>query len=312
MQSIKVSVVIPYFNDSIVIDRTLNSVISQTYLPYEIIIVDDCSDDSLQLQKIIASYNFNIRYFRNTQNKNGAFSRNFGIQQAKSDVIALLDADDFWDENHLKFSLDALEKMNSDFVYSNYIKHKHKDIKVKVTNVNILKNKNDILFFSPPQTNSFVFKKRIFDEKKINFDEKLRRHQDWQFFIQAVNSNIKISYSDQYTSYYCVSNRPRMSRINYDSMFRFWAGKYFLFSPRPLKIYLLNIALNCRVDEGYDRLKSILEKYNLNNLIDDNKLFFFYMRKMNSKVFLKLVFYMLYSRKEFFLKLLKIIRGNLS
>ncbi|MEX5996077.1 glycosyltransferase [Providencia vermicola] len=73
-----VSVVIPYYNDSPVFERCLKSVVLQSLKPKEIIIIDDCSTDSEKLKVIINNYiildnNINILYFRNIENKNGAY-----------------------------------------------------------------------------------------------------------------------------------------------------------------------------------------------------------------------------------------------
>ncbi|WP_272673187.1 glycosyltransferase family 2 protein [Providencia sp. PROV031] len=77
------SIVIPYYNDSLVILKTLESISSQTVLPNEIVIIDDCSSDSLILETILNEFesnnNINIQYIRNIKNMNGAYSRNLGI-----------------------------------------------------------------------------------------------------------------------------------------------------------------------------------------------------------------------------------------
>src|SRR5690606_31934627 len=92
-----------------------------------------------------------------------------------------------------------------------------------------LSNKNNILFHQPPQTNSFFFLKKKLEANGVYFDERLRRHQDWQFLIEILNSDLKVSYLDAYNSYYCESLKPFSSRVNYDSIFVFWSEnrKYF-------------------------------------------------------------------------------------
>ena len=309
MELKEISVVIPYFNDSAVFKRALDSVISQTYSPKEIIIIDDCSEDSDKLKKIIATYNFNIRYYRNETNKNGAYSRNFGIRKANSNIIALLDADDFWSIDHLRLSVKALLEKDVDFVYSNYIRKTKIENKVKVTDLSVLKNKFDILFFSPPQTNSFVFKKNIFKKNNVYFDENLRSHQDWQFLITAIANNIKIEHSNQFTSYYCESVRSRVSRVNYDSMFKFWSVNRSLFNKKYLEKYLLNIATNCKIDQGYESLINLIDEYDLKWIVNHNKVFFFLLKFLSSDNLLKFIYYSFYCRSKTFAKVIKSIRG---
>ncbi|ULB48226.1 glycosyltransferase family 2 protein [Limnospira fusiformis KN01] len=71
----------------------MESVLSQTYQDYEIIVVDDGSTDGTS--EVVASLGDKIRYFHQ-ENQGSAVARNLGIHQAKGELIAFLDADDFW------------------------------------------------------------------------------------------------------------------------------------------------------------------------------------------------------------------------
>lgn len=101
-----ISVVIPVFNKSKTIIRCLESVINQTYLPKEIIIVNDgSSDNSYELiQEWVQSiaYKIPINLISN-DNKGVAYSRNIGVKNSICDYVALLDADDYWDKDFLLF-----------------------------------------------------------------------------------------------------------------------------------------------------------------------------------------------------------------
>ncbi|HPQ22063.1 MAG TPA: glycosyltransferase family 2 protein [Saprospiraceae bacterium] len=96
--SLKISVVIPAYNAEAFIERSLHSVMRQTYKPSEIIVVDDGSTD--KTSEIIKKYGERICY---TYKKNGgeASARNFGVNSAKYDWIAFLDSDDEWTADHL-------------------------------------------------------------------------------------------------------------------------------------------------------------------------------------------------------------------
>lgn len=173
----KVSVIIPYYNDSKVFERCLLSVIRQTYSPKEIIIIDDNSNDSADLKSIIEKHKdkVSIIYERNSINKNAAFSRNRGVDLSNYEVIALLDADDYWHTEHLNISINHLIKYDADFVYSNVIEvNPLGELKKrKVDNISELANAFDVVLKSPPQTGSFVFYKNLMNE--VRFDESLRR-----------------------------------------------------------------------------------------------------------------------------------------
>ena len=97
----KISVIIPTYNRERLLDKTLQSVLSQTYQADEIIIIDDGSTDGTQ--KKIEKYieNNSIRYiFQENQGVSNA--RNNGIKIAKNEWICFLDSDDIWDENKLQ------------------------------------------------------------------------------------------------------------------------------------------------------------------------------------------------------------------
>lgn len=89
------SVVIPTYNRARLIDATLQSVFSQTYPHFEVVVVDDCSTDNTDevLQPYIRSGK--VRYFKNQQNSERAYSRNVGLEAAIGDFATLLDSDDF-------------------------------------------------------------------------------------------------------------------------------------------------------------------------------------------------------------------------
>ncbi len=92
------SVVIPTFNRSALVTRAINSVLSQTYPPSEIIVVDDGSTDDTPA--VIQRFGERVRYLR--QERGGASkARNYGVAEAASDWIAFLDSDDVWVEDYL-------------------------------------------------------------------------------------------------------------------------------------------------------------------------------------------------------------------
>src|SRR6266576_3496761 len=88
-----VSVVIPAYNAGAFLGEALDSVLSQTYQPLEVIVVDDGSDD--ETPQIVADYNGKVTYLRRSRG-GPASARNTGVRAAKGDWIAFLDADDIW------------------------------------------------------------------------------------------------------------------------------------------------------------------------------------------------------------------------
>lgn len=97
--TINFSVIIPLYNKSGYIRKTINSVLSQTYKNFEIIIVNDGStDDSL---KIVKEYENDKIKIYSKLNSGVSDTRNYGVNKANYDYIAFLDADDVFLPNHL-------------------------------------------------------------------------------------------------------------------------------------------------------------------------------------------------------------------
>jgi glycosyltransferase involved in cell wall biosynthesis len=97
---IKISIVIPLYNKKNKVLNTLNSVLNQSYLPDEIIVVNDGSIDGSE--QIVKSLNHPLIQLINQDNSGVSVARNKGISIAKNDWIAFLDADDLWDISYLE------------------------------------------------------------------------------------------------------------------------------------------------------------------------------------------------------------------
>jgi len=100
-----ISVIIPTFNRSNLILRTIESVLNQSYKNFELIIVDDGSTDNTHevLNSLINSAK--IKYFKR-QNAGVSASRNFGVSRASGEFITFLDSDDEWLSHKLRDQLD--------------------------------------------------------------------------------------------------------------------------------------------------------------------------------------------------------------
>ena len=115
----KISVVIPTFNRISLVARAIDSVLKQSLNPYEIIVVDDGSDDGTS--EMIQNKYKSIKLIQQ-QNNGVSAARNNGIKHAKGDWIALLDSDDEWIEKKLENQVDRLIKTPEyDFCHTNEI-----------------------------------------------------------------------------------------------------------------------------------------------------------------------------------------------
>ncbi len=118
-----VSIITPTYNSSDYILLTINSVITQTYKNWEMLIVDDCStDDTVKKIKVFIEENneTRIRVFTKDKNSGAAVSRNRAIREAKGRWIAFLDSDDIWEPFKLEEQVSFMEKNGYHFSNTYY------------------------------------------------------------------------------------------------------------------------------------------------------------------------------------------------
>ncbi|MEI8597177.1 glycosyltransferase family 2 protein [Vibrio sp. M60_M31a] len=205
-----ISVIITTYNSSSVINKSLDSVVQQKNVRFEVIIVDDLSDDIEALKSIIDLYpNVNISLVQPKKKGNANISRNLGVNNAKYNYIAFLDADDTWNKNHLEQAIITLESHNADICFSR--------IQFTVDNINqeyvqpvYSGDISDFIFSNGlAVTSSLVIKKRF--SHRCKFDEKQLKHQDWEFLIRAQKEGLKIVQSDYLGLNYTLSTGSNMS-----------------------------------------------------------------------------------------------------
>ncbi|MBA4058108.1 MAG: hypothetical protein C0490_25550 [Marivirga sp.] len=117
-ESALVSIIIPTYNRAHLIGETIQSVVEQTYTNWELVIVDDGSEDNSE--DVIKGFtDKRIRYFRSEHSGNISRVRNDGVRYAKGDFIAFLDSDDLWKSNKLELQLSLLLKYpRAAFIFS--------------------------------------------------------------------------------------------------------------------------------------------------------------------------------------------------
>ncbi|WP_269266773.1 glycosyltransferase family 2 protein [Vibrio cholerae] len=182
-QNTLVSVVIPVYNRAHLISRTLNSVLNQTHKRLEVIIVDDCSNDSSELVKEIEKFSdLNIKYIRHEVNKHGGGSRNTGIDAASGEYIAFLDSDDVWMPEKIQDCIVEIIKSKVDFVFGQLNVLKEKKI-LPTRGLNSGERLSDYILLNGGtiQTSTIFIKSDV--AKKVRFDDNLKRFQDYDFVV---------------------------------------------------------------------------------------------------------------------------------
>lgn len=123
MESPTVSVILPTFNRAHLLGRAIKSVLKQTYLNFELIVVDDGSTDNTE--EVVNGFNdIRIKYIKYKTNKGAAVARNTGIKLARGKYIAFQDSDDEWLPQKLEKQLKIFETAPQEFdvVYTDMLR----------------------------------------------------------------------------------------------------------------------------------------------------------------------------------------------
>ena len=115
-----ISVIMPAYNSAKTIEKSIDSVLKQTYRDWELIIVDDCSkDDTL---KLLEKYKDDprIRVLKNEVNSRAAITRNNALKVARGQYVAFLDSDDLWLAEKLEKQLAFMSEKNAGFSFTSY------------------------------------------------------------------------------------------------------------------------------------------------------------------------------------------------
>jgi len=180
----RISVVIPVYNRISLLQKAIDSILSQTIQPYEIIVVDDGSTDNAQ--GIIKTKYPQIKYIYQ-ENQGVSSARNTGIKHSSGDYIALLDSDDTWEkeklEKHINFIIEnpnfrvsqTDEKWirNGKFVNP---KKKHKKLGGKIFIPSL-----ELCLVSP---SAVMIEKTVFDDFGV-FDTSLPACEDYDLWLRV-------------------------------------------------------------------------------------------------------------------------------
>ena len=116
-----VSVVMPAYNAERFIEQAINSVLSQTFEDWELIIVDDCSTDAtMSIIERLTVGDERVSVVRNEHNSGVAKTRNRGLDLCKGEFVALLDSDDYWEPEKLAKQLELVKREQADIGYCSY------------------------------------------------------------------------------------------------------------------------------------------------------------------------------------------------
>lgn len=195
IQNNLVSVIIPTYGRCEYLQRTVNSVLNQTYANIEVIVVDDngkSSPQGIETEKIMLSFlsNPKVKYVQHDINKNGSAARNTGLVASKGEYIAYLDDDDEFTPEKIEIQITQLASdAKNDAVYCFNSKFYHGK-KVQTTTYTESGNcQFDILCIrSDIHTSSLLIRKQAVIDMG-GWDVAFSRHQDFEFLIRFFENN---------------------------------------------------------------------------------------------------------------------------
>lgn len=196
-KSPEVSVIIPTYNTTEYIGEALDSVLAQTFQDYEIIVINDGSPDTDELERVLEPYRERIIYLKQ-ENLGVSAARNAGIRVARGTLIAQLDPDDLWEPDYLAFQVEAMHSDPTlDVLYPNgLIFGDGPDAGCKL--MDVCASEGEVTFESLVTqrciVQSYCIARRETFIRVGMYDESLRCSEDFDLWLRIVKQGGRISY----------------------------------------------------------------------------------------------------------------------
>lgn len=196
----RISFVMPTKNRADLIGETIESLRNQTISDWELIIVDDHSDEHDQTGSIVQKINdARIRYYRlpDDHGRNSPSARNFGNMLATAPIIAVCDSDDIYYPNRAAITLNAFRDQNCDVFYANYDKWD------EVSNSMLERIDNPVVDYDPEVLKKYdpiphgssAYKRALATE--FPYNSFFRRSADYDLFCRLSAAGKKFFYSPE-------------------------------------------------------------------------------------------------------------------
>ena len=186
----RVSVIMPYYNKRNYFLDSINSVLNQTYINLEILIIyDDQKKDDLEYIKGCIKKDSRAKIILNDKNRGVAFSRNKAISVAQGEYIAFLDCDDYWETNKIEVQMDFMLTHGYDFSYTTYqVVNKDGKIVDKITAREKL-GYNELLKSCDIGLSSVILKRKLL--RDIKFPE-LKTKEDFVLWLSLAKKSVNL------------------------------------------------------------------------------------------------------------------------
>lgn len=185
-----VSIIMPAYNCEKFIEKSIISVINQTYKYWELIIVDDCSkDNTLKKVNKYLSLDARIKLIKNDSNKGVSYSRNVAIESSLGEWIAFLDSDDIWEKEKLELQMNFATAKNAEFIFTGSKFINENGVPYKgIFEVPSLVTFNDLRKHNCISCSSILIKKILIPKEKFtDYDF----HEDYALWLNILKNNNK-------------------------------------------------------------------------------------------------------------------------
>lgn len=179
-----VSIITPSFNCSSFIAATIESIQSQTYQNWELLITDDCSsDDTREVIRVYADKDSRIKLLELEKNSGAGVARNNSIKAAKGRYIAFCDSDDRWYPDKLEKQLNYMNVKDCGMSHTSYMTCDEKD---QINGIVICRKKESLN--SACKDDKMGFLTVIYDTLKVGkvYMPELRKRQDWALKLKVL------------------------------------------------------------------------------------------------------------------------------
>ena len=231
------------FNSEAFVSETIKSIINQTYSNWELLLIDDgSSDKTIHIANEFISKYPNIKLIKNPTNQGAAVSRNMGIEAAKGDFIAFLDADDLWKPKKLEKQLAFMNAENCEVCFSSYdlIDENGNSLNKKV------KALSELSYTKLLKSNYVGNLTGIYNAKSLGkiTSPNLRKRQDWLLWLAAIKTSGKPAKSIQESlAYYRVRDNSMSSNKWNLVKYNYWVYKKGLSFSTLKSIYSMGVFL---------------------------------------------------------------------
>lgn len=231
-----ISIIIPTYNRSFLLDRAIKSIINQTYQNWEIIIIDNNSTDDTDL--VLEKYKEEKIVVKKINNEGIiAKSRNLGIKFAKGKYIAFLDSDDWWENKKIQVCMQMFENSNIDLIYHNcFISGKNKKKRSNCRKLNFNHYEDLVVNGNTIITSSVILNIKNITEN-LFFSEEIKKTgwEDYDLWLRLAKLGCKFSFIKKCLGNYHFGDdnfdNPKKILENIDSMYESIFKKYLLDYP---------------------------------------------------------------------------------